>query len=148
MAASIEVISGIGPAMADMLRSNGFTSVEDLANSSVEALVDLPGFGPARARQIIRQANAHLASMDAEQADEDTVANPQDETLEDQALEATVAEVLAEAASEQDSADEETALEATEATLQSDLDESIDLDDGHTGGRGSGRCVDPDRGAL
>ena len=105
MSVSLEVVNGVGPAMAEMLKSNGFNSVEDLANTSVETLVDLPGFGPARATQIILRANEALAHLEAETAEVDL---NEPESAEDTAEAAEYEEAPEEA----DTAAETTAVSA------------------------------------
>lgn len=58
-------ISGIGPATADVLTSNGFDSVQAIANATVAALSRVPGFGPARAAVVIGAAKAALSVPEA-----------------------------------------------------------------------------------
>lgn len=87
MAASLQLITGIGPAAAGLLANNGYPSAEALADASVEELTELPGFGPARAQQIINDAKALIAEQQAEtepDVEEDTAqtAEPQTESVD------------------------------------------------------------------
>ena len=54
-------ISGIGPATAGVLESNGFVSVQAIAQAAEAELATVPGFGSARAATIIAAARAVLS---------------------------------------------------------------------------------------
>ena len=49
-------IKGIGPSSAMHLKSNGFTTIKDIAEASIEQLQNVPGFGAVRAALIIEEA--------------------------------------------------------------------------------------------
>ncbi len=59
----ITSIKGIGPSSALLLKTNGFTSIKDIAEASVEQLQNVPGFGPVRAASIIEDAARLLAEQ-------------------------------------------------------------------------------------
>lgn len=59
----ITSIKGIGPSSALLLETNGFTSLKDIAEASVEQLQNVPGFGPVRAASIIKDASRLLAEQ-------------------------------------------------------------------------------------
>ena len=54
-------IKGIAGHTAGALQEYGFVTVEDISQASVAALCDVPGFGPARAQQVIESARDLLA---------------------------------------------------------------------------------------
>ena len=56
MAISLQRIKGIGPAIAKQLTQLGFNSAEDVAEASADALLSIPGFGKAKASQVIQDA--------------------------------------------------------------------------------------------
>ncbi len=58
----ITQVSGIGPAAAGLLKTNGFSTAEDLAAATIETLGKVKGFGPARAANIIAAAKQLLAA--------------------------------------------------------------------------------------
>ena len=51
-------IRGVGPDSARLLEQQGFKRVADVAKASVDSLVAVQGFGPARAAQVIADAAA------------------------------------------------------------------------------------------
>ncbi len=53
---AITSIKGIGPDSARILQENGFTSVQAIAEASVDLLQIVPGFGAVRAAMIIKAA--------------------------------------------------------------------------------------------
>ncbi len=63
MTQSILDVRGIGPAMQVVLAKNGFKTIEDLANTSVEQLVVIPGFSELKATQVINDARNLVASV-------------------------------------------------------------------------------------
>ncbi len=62
MAISLQSIKGIGPAIAKQLTQLGFNSAEDLAEASADALLSIPGFGKAKASQVIQDAASLVAA--------------------------------------------------------------------------------------
>ncbi|MCP4387725.1 MAG: helix-hairpin-helix domain-containing protein, partial [Gammaproteobacteria bacterium] len=62
MTVTISNISGIGPQTAEILTKHGFETVKAIAESTVEKLSSVPGFGAARARTTISAATALLAN--------------------------------------------------------------------------------------
>jgi hypothetical protein len=76
-------VKGIGPATADTLTDAGITTVDQLAALTPEQLADVPGFGEARARQVIAHARQLSAAEAEEGADADA---PQPESTADTPL--------------------------------------------------------------
>lgn len=64
MARVLTDIKGIAGHTAGMLQEHGFVSVEDISQASVAALLGVPGFGPARAQQVIESARDILAKAE------------------------------------------------------------------------------------
>jgi hypothetical protein len=58
MTTPIVKIKGIGQHTAEILAENGFKSAEDLAATTEDALGKIHGFGPARAKMVIKMAQA------------------------------------------------------------------------------------------
>ncbi|MCP4343543.1 MAG: helix-hairpin-helix domain-containing protein [Desulfobulbaceae bacterium] len=58
MTTPIVKIKGIGLHTAEILAENGFKSAEDLAATTEDALGKIHGFGPARAKKVIKTARA------------------------------------------------------------------------------------------
>ena len=56
MPTPVTAIPGIGPSTADLLGKHGFTSAESIAETSVEKLSLVPGFGEIRAANTIKAA--------------------------------------------------------------------------------------------
>lgn len=50
------LLAGIGPAAADVLEKNGYASAEKIAQSDIDSLCEVPGFGPIRAAKVIAAA--------------------------------------------------------------------------------------------
>ena len=65
MAKPISNITGIGPHTVNVLMEHGFTTVESIANTKIVDLAQVPGFGIARARNIIAAAQALLKTEKA-----------------------------------------------------------------------------------
>lgn len=63
MGTPLTSVAGIGPAAAAILARHGFDSAERLAASRVEALVEVPGFGPVRAAATLRAARALVGEV-------------------------------------------------------------------------------------
>lgn len=61
MGNDITNISGIAGRTAELLKENGFSSLESIANSSIENLAKVRGFSVARAERVIQQANDILS---------------------------------------------------------------------------------------
>ncbi len=70
MATDIEKVSGIGPATAAFLRSQGISSAEDLAGITVEQVAALKGFSTTRAEQVVTAAQQLLTPAASDSADE------------------------------------------------------------------------------
>ncbi len=62
MKPSLTAVRGIGRSTADVLAEHGIHSVADLAAAKSEAIAAIPGFGPARAAEVIKAASTLLAS--------------------------------------------------------------------------------------
>lgn len=65
MTTSITDISGVGTATAEILRRQGYNTIDDLAAANVDDLAALHGFGVIRAQQIIDLARNHLTNIPA-----------------------------------------------------------------------------------
>lgn len=65
MATSLTSVKGIGLATAKYLTEHGIESGEQLAAMSVEQLMEIPGFGPVRAKKVIEAAQALKEIQDA-----------------------------------------------------------------------------------
>jgi hypothetical protein len=57
MSTPLTLVKGIGPATAEKLATAGINNAEDLAATTREQLAGIPGFGPARADQILANAS-------------------------------------------------------------------------------------------
>lgn len=57
-------ITGVGPSAAALLAEAGFTSAEDVARATPEALSAVRGFGPTRSAQVIAAAQALASAGD------------------------------------------------------------------------------------
>ncbi len=66
MALPISKITGVGPHTVNVLMEHGYTSVESIANTKIVDLTQVPGFGIARASNIIAAAKTLLASDKSE----------------------------------------------------------------------------------
>ena len=64
MTISIQLIKGIGPSAAEHLAKSGLTSAEDVARASSDQLLAVPGFGPARVKQIMGEALALVSAAE------------------------------------------------------------------------------------
>jgi creatinine amidohydrolase/Fe(II)-dependent formamide hydrolase-like protein len=62
MGATVTDISGIGPSAAETLRKSGYGTLRQIADTSVEKLGAVHGFGEIRATRIINRANELLRS--------------------------------------------------------------------------------------
>lgn len=62
---AITSIKGIGPSSARLLQENGFSSLKDIAEASIEKLQTIPGFGAIRAGLIIEEAIRLLKEQNA-----------------------------------------------------------------------------------
>ena len=63
MTQSINDVRGIGPAMQVALAKNGFKTIADLANTTVEQLIVVRGLSTLKATQVINDARNLLASV-------------------------------------------------------------------------------------
>lgn len=77
MATSILNVWGIGAQTAEILSEHGINKAEDLADATEKDLIGIPGFGPARARRVIKMAKSLLRSLSAS-PDETTDKMPDD----------------------------------------------------------------------
>lgn len=77
MATSILNVWGIGTQTAEILSEHGINKAEDLADSTEKDLIGIPGFGPARARRVIKMAKSLLSSLSTS-PDETTDKMPDD----------------------------------------------------------------------
>jgi len=57
---SVNQIPGVGEKTAEILRSHGLSTVQDLLNSDKERLSELPGIGTKKAEKLIQSAKAYL----------------------------------------------------------------------------------------
>ena len=65
MALPISKITGVGPHTVNVLMEHGYTSVESIANTKIVDLTQVPGFGIARARNIIAAAKTLLEKSES-----------------------------------------------------------------------------------
>ncbi|UCD87948.1 MAG: transcription termination/antitermination protein NusA [Desulfobacterales bacterium] len=81
--ASLMGLPGIGASTADALYEQGFYSIEELANASVEELVQIKGISDKKAQTLLESANQALEALDEdmpeETAGQDTSEGPADE---------------------------------------------------------------------
>jgi N utilization substance protein A len=75
---SLLKISGIGEATAEVLYDNGFTSAEELAESTVEELTQIQGISEKKAQKFIQSAR-ELIEKEESQVDESTVKRLEEE---------------------------------------------------------------------
>ena len=68
MSTHLTAVSGIGPAAAGLLEKHGIASAEQLAQTTVDALSKVPGFGPARAATVLAAARTALDAPGASAA--------------------------------------------------------------------------------
>ena len=59
-------IHGIGVVTANVLRTNGIKTPEDVARATVKQLAEIPGFSPLKAAEIIKSATALLKDTTTE----------------------------------------------------------------------------------
>ncbi len=78
MPMSIRLVKGIGPATENALNAAGITTAEELATSTVETLVAIPGFSEIRARSVIDHARQCVSDASADEK-EDEAENAQTE---------------------------------------------------------------------
>jgi N utilization substance protein A len=57
---SVNQIPGVGEKTAEILKSHGLSTVQDLLNSDKEKLSELPGIGTKKAEKLIQSAKAYL----------------------------------------------------------------------------------------
>jgi NAD-dependent DNA ligase len=62
MNSAITDIPGIGPAAAKTLMENGFKSLREIADTTIDKLAAVPGFGSIRAGRVIKAANEVLSN--------------------------------------------------------------------------------------
>jgi len=53
---SVDRIDGVGERTADILRANGFQTIQDLLKADGERLSSLPGIGPKKAEKLLQSA--------------------------------------------------------------------------------------------
>jgi len=56
---SVDRLEGVGEKTADVLRSGGFQTIQDILNSDAEKLSDLPGIGVKKAEKLIQAAQEY-----------------------------------------------------------------------------------------
>ena len=59
-------VKGIGPTIALKLNSNGFNTIQEIANSTLEQIARLPGIGVATASKMIRNAKEYLSGSEVQ----------------------------------------------------------------------------------
>jgi len=57
---SVDRIEGVGEKTAEILKANGFQTVQDLLGSDVEKLSSLPGIGPKKAEKLLQSAQRFI----------------------------------------------------------------------------------------
>jgi len=57
---SVDRIEGVGEKTAEILKSNGFQTVQDLLGSDAEKLSSLPGIGPKKAEKLLQSAQRFI----------------------------------------------------------------------------------------
>jgi len=62
----LKSVKGIGPTIALKLRSNGFTTIQEIANSTPEQIARLPGIGVATATKMITNAKEYLSGSEVQ----------------------------------------------------------------------------------
>ncbi|MBU0946617.1 MAG: helix-hairpin-helix domain-containing protein [Proteobacteria bacterium] len=91
---AITSIKGIGPNSALLLKKNGFASIKDIAEASIEQLQAIPGFGAVRAALVIKEARRLLAEQAPSPAP--TPATPPEPELIEEPLVASLPELISE----------------------------------------------------
>lgn len=81
MTTSITDISGVGAITAEILKEQGYSTIEDLAAANVEDLAKLHGFGAIRAQQIIDLAKNHVPDTSEPQEQVEMESEPDSETV-------------------------------------------------------------------
>ena len=66
MTVDLTTIPGIGPRTAEILAEHGFDTLQKIANASVDALAQLPGFSSARAEKCNSEAKIIVAGKVSE----------------------------------------------------------------------------------
>jgi N utilization substance protein A len=56
---SVDRLEGVGEKTADVLKSGGFQTIQDILNSNAEKLSDLPGIGVKKAEKLIQAAQEY-----------------------------------------------------------------------------------------
>jgi ERCC4-type nuclease len=56
---SVDRLEGVGEKTADVLKSGGFQTIQDILNSDAEKLSDLPGIGVKKAEKLIQAAQEY-----------------------------------------------------------------------------------------
>ncbi|MHA1496955.1 MAG: helix-hairpin-helix domain-containing protein [Promethearchaeota archaeon] len=56
----LTIVKGIGPTIALKLKSNGFNTIQEIANSTAEQIARMPGIGVATASKVITNAKEYL----------------------------------------------------------------------------------------
>jgi transcription termination factor NusA len=74
MSTPIRQVKGIGLFTEEALADEGLTSVESIAEATIEQLVSVPGFGPKRAEKVIENARQLIAELSSEENKEAPVA--------------------------------------------------------------------------
>ena len=78
-------IQGIGLATANLLRSNSFMTVSDVAKAGAERISELPGFDESRAKSVIASALSLTQETDAPATDPSPQTGGEDSSLTQEA---------------------------------------------------------------
>jgi Helix-hairpin-helix domain len=89
---AITSIKGIGPHNSLLLKKNGFSSIKDIAEASIEQLQVISGFGAVRAAFIIEEAIRLLAEQMPSAAPTATTPAPPEPELELESIAAAIPE--------------------------------------------------------
>jgi Holliday junction resolvasome RuvABC DNA-binding subunit len=56
----VDQMEGVGEKTAEILKSNGFRTIQDILKTNVESLSALPGIGIKKAEKLIQSAQSYL----------------------------------------------------------------------------------------
>jgi DNA uptake protein ComE-like DNA-binding protein len=63
---SVDQLEGVGEKTAQVLKSNGFQTIQDILKSDVEHLSSLPGIGAKKAEKLIQAAREYSGGKERE----------------------------------------------------------------------------------